>query len=104
MFECPFKNKNAKPFLLTFPLFLFYVSWPTNQSPKKLPELPFHFSPTAATDPARPAPPLTAHSCRQAGPAHHPLLTVYFGTPSMFITLWFGFDYGTNPPLGILII
>jgi hypothetical protein len=32
------------------------------------------------------------------------LLTVYFGTPSMFITLWFGFDYGTNPPLGILII
>jgi hypothetical protein len=33
-----------------------------------------------------------------------PLLTVYFGTPSMFITLWFGFDYGTNPPLGTLII
>jgi hypothetical protein len=32
------------------------------------------------------------------------LLTVYFGTPSMFTTLWFGFDYGTNPPLGILII
>jgi hypothetical protein len=32
------------------------------------------------------------------------LLTVYFGAPSMFITLWFGFDYGTNPPLGILII
>jgi hypothetical protein len=23
------------------------------------------------------------------------LLTVYFGAPSMFITLWFGFDYGT---------
>jgi hypothetical protein len=23
---------------------------------------------------------------------------------SMFITLWFGFDYGTNPPLGTLII
>jgi hypothetical protein len=22
-----------------------------------------------------------------------PVLTVYFGTPSMFITLWFGFDY-----------
>jgi hypothetical protein len=21
------------------------------------------------------------------------LLTVYFGAPSMFITLWFGFDY-----------
>jgi hypothetical protein len=32
------------------------------------------------------------------------MLTVYFGTPSMFITLWFGFDYGTNPPLGKLII
>jgi hypothetical protein len=32
------------------------------------------------------------------------LLTVYFGTPKMFITLWFGFDYGTNPPLGKLII
>jgi hypothetical protein len=32
------------------------------------------------------------------------VLTVYFGAPSMFITLWFGFDYGTNPPLGILII
>jgi hypothetical protein len=32
------------------------------------------------------------------------LLTVYFGTPSMFITLWFGFDYGTHPPLGTLII
>jgi hypothetical protein len=32
------------------------------------------------------------------------LLTVYFGTPSMFITLWFGFDYGINPPLGTLII
>jgi hypothetical protein len=32
------------------------------------------------------------------------LMMVYFGTPSMFITLWFGFDYGTNPPLGTLII
>jgi hypothetical protein len=32
------------------------------------------------------------------------VLTVYFGAPSMFITLWFGFDYGTNPPLGTLII
>jgi hypothetical protein len=32
------------------------------------------------------------------------LLTVYFGTPSMFITLWFGFYYITNPPLGTLII
>jgi hypothetical protein len=34
----------------------------------------------------------------------NPMLTVYFGTPSMFIALWFGFDYGTNPPLGTLII
>jgi hypothetical protein len=32
------------------------------------------------------------------------LLTVYFGTPNMFITLRFGFAYGTNPPLGTLII
>jgi hypothetical protein len=32
------------------------------------------------------------------------VLTVYFGTQNMFITLWFGFDYGTNPPLGTLII
>jgi hypothetical protein len=32
------------------------------------------------------------------------LLTVYFGTPNMFITLWFGFVYGTNPSLGTLII
>jgi hypothetical protein len=32
------------------------------------------------------------------------MLTVYFGTPNMFITLRFGFDYGTNPPLGTLII
>jgi hypothetical protein len=32
------------------------------------------------------------------------LMTVYFGTPNMFNTLWFGFDYGTNPPLGTLII
>jgi hypothetical protein len=37
---------------------------------------------------------------------HHVIvmLTVYFGAPSMYITLWFGFDYGTNPPLGTLII
>jgi hypothetical protein len=32
------------------------------------------------------------------------MLTMYFGTPNMFITLWFGFVYGTNPPLGTLII
>jgi hypothetical protein len=43
-------------------------------------------------------------ACMCAGGALCGLLTVYFGTPSMFITLWFGFDYGTNPPLGTLII
>jgi hypothetical protein len=32
------------------------------------------------------------------------MLTVYFATTNMFITLWFGFDYGTNLPLGTLII
>jgi hypothetical protein len=32
------------------------------------------------------------------------MLTMYFGTRNMFITLWFGFVYGTNPPLGTLII
>jgi hypothetical protein len=32
------------------------------------------------------------------------VLTVYFGTLNMFITLWFGFDYGTDPPLGTLSI
>jgi hypothetical protein len=32
------------------------------------------------------------------------MLTVYFGTINMFITLWFGFGYGTNPPLGTQII
>jgi hypothetical protein len=44
-------------------------------------------------------------SARRASPsAFASLLTVYFGAPSMFITLWFGFDYGTNLPLGTLII
>jgi hypothetical protein len=32
------------------------------------------------------------------------LLTMYFGTPNMFITLWFGLDYEINPPLGTLMI
>jgi hypothetical protein len=32
------------------------------------------------------------------------MLMVNFGTPNMFVTLWFGFNYGTNPPLGTLII
>jgi hypothetical protein len=27
-----------------------------------------------------------------------------FWYTKMFITLWFEFDYGTNPPLGTLII
>jgi hypothetical protein len=26
-----------------------------------------------------------------------------FGAPNMFVTLWFGFDYETNPPLGTLM-
>jgi hypothetical protein len=44
---------------------------------------------------------------REAGsspPRPVTMLTVYFGTPSMFITLWYGFVYGTNLPLGTLII
>jgi hypothetical protein len=45
--------------------------------------------------------PTSAFGKRNAGAT---VLTVYFGAPSMFITLWFGFDYGTNPPLGTLII
>jgi hypothetical protein len=32
------------------------------------------------------------------------VLMVYFGTPNMFITLWFGFVYRTNLPLGTLIM
>jgi hypothetical protein len=32
------------------------------------------------------------------------MLTMYFDTPKMFITLWFELDYGTNPPLGTLMI
>jgi hypothetical protein len=32
------------------------------------------------------------------------MLTVYFGAPNIFITHWFGFDYGTNQPLGTLMI
>jgi hypothetical protein len=32
------------------------------------------------------------------------MLTVYFGTPNIFMTLWFGFDCRTIPPLGTLII
>jgi hypothetical protein len=31
------------------------------------------------------------------------MLMVYFGTPNVFITLWFGCYYGTNPPLGTLM-
>jgi hypothetical protein len=32
------------------------------------------------------------------------MLTVYFGTQNMFITLWYELDYRTNPPLGTLMI
>jgi hypothetical protein len=44
------------------------------------------------------------HSTHRACDVCWPLLTVYFGTPNMFVTLWFGFVYGTNLPLGTLII
>jgi hypothetical protein len=30
---------------------------------------------------------------RQERAARQQAVTVYFGTPNMFITLWFGFDY-----------
>jgi hypothetical protein len=43
-------------------------------------------------------------ACTVPAPSGRLVLTVYFGTPSMFITLWFGIDYGTNPPLGTLIM
>jgi hypothetical protein len=32
------------------------------------------------------------------------MLLLYFCTPNMLITLWFELDYGTNLPLGILMI
>jgi hypothetical protein len=32
------------------------------------------------------------------------MLTLYFGTPNMFITLWIGLDYETNLPLGTLMM
>jgi hypothetical protein len=32
------------------------------------------------------------------------MLTVNFGTPNIFITLLFELDYGTNPPLGTLMV
>ena len=32
------------------------------------------------------------------------MLMVNFGTPNMFVALWFELDYGTNPPLGTLMI
>jgi hypothetical protein len=31
------------------------------------------------------------------------MLTVTFGAPNIFVTLWFDLDYGTNPPLGTLM-
>jgi hypothetical protein len=71
------------------------------------------FQPLVPTVPEECAPPvcalLLARILLQVSPARFffgpaPLLTVYFGAPSMFITLWFGFYYGTNPPLGTLII
>jgi hypothetical protein len=41
---------------------------------------------------------------KHLGPTSLPHVDGVFSTPSMFITLWFGFDYGTNLPLGTLII
>jgi hypothetical protein len=32
------------------------------------------------------------------------MLIVNSCTPNIYITLWFELDYGTNPPLGTLII
>jgi hypothetical protein len=32
------------------------------------------------------------------------MMTMYFGTPNMFITLWFELEHETNPPLGTLMI
>jgi hypothetical protein len=32
------------------------------------------------------------------------MLTVIFGTPNVFVTLWFDLNYVTNPPLGTLMI
>jgi hypothetical protein len=32
------------------------------------------------------------------------LLTMNFGTPNMFVILWFELGYGTNPPLGTLML
>jgi hypothetical protein len=29
---------------------------------------------------------------------------VHFGTPNIFVALWFELDYGTNPPLGTLML
>jgi hypothetical protein len=37
--------------------------------------------------------PLSRHSSHVEGGQ---LLMVYFGAPNVFITLWFGFVYGTN--------
>jgi hypothetical protein len=32
------------------------------------------------------------------------MLTVNFGAPNVFVTLWFELDYVTNPPLDKLMI
>jgi hypothetical protein len=32
------------------------------------------------------------------------VLTMYFGTPNVFITLWFELDYETNMTLGTLMV
>jgi hypothetical protein len=34
----------------------------------------------------------------------HILMMVNFGAPNILVALWFELDYGTNPPLGTLMI
>jgi hypothetical protein len=47
----------------------------------------------SANQPIEQVTPVTGHSNAQDSTKEMILLTVYFGAPSMFITLWFGFDY-----------
>jgi hypothetical protein len=64
------------------------------------------FTKPSKTTPNRPRTDQQHHDPKTHESSNSPkenLLTVYFGTPNMFITLWFGFVYGTNPPLGTLI-
>jgi hypothetical protein len=83
-----------------------------SSSPGKVSANTYGASPSAAPrSPVRPTtkPSRRSRTARRARPSSTDsgaacLLTVYFDAPSMFITLWFRFDYGTNPLLGTLII